>query len=408
VVLGAAAMVAALGIAAIYSGVLWRIATNGYGSTGDFLSFYAAGFLVRTGQAAHLYDPATIDRVQRQLYPGGFDEAIGYPLPVFVALLFAPLSKIPFTVSFFLFMGAMTAVLGGVLFTLRRYLSGLPALPRNVFLACAAFAMPSVASIVFGQVDLLPLAGLTAGYLLLRSRRPELAGLALCLVLFKPHLLIGAVLLLLVRREWRAIGALAAAGIPLLVLPALLTAPRALIENVKIIASYPGADKALAVNAAVMPNWRGFVVSATNSNDIQFWLPGFALIATAALAAAVWRWRGSANFDQSYAIATLLPLFVSPHVHTQNLVLLLLPAAIALRAYLSESASIDRQMRAVNALLFAYTALFVLPLLAILGLSLTIFPMLATYAAVLTRWPERSVEMQAIEDTPVEAAARAA
>jgi hypothetical protein len=408
VVLGASALIAALAIAAIYSAVLWRIATNAYGATGDFLSFYAAGFLVRTGRATNLYDPTTLDWAQRRLYPGGFDEAIGYPLPVFVALLFAPLSLIPFTASFFLFMGAMTALLGGILATLRRYLNDVPALPRNVFLGGAALGMPSVASIVFGQVDLLPLAGLTAGYLLLRSNRPQTAGLALCLTLFKPHMLLGAGLMLVVRREWRALASLAGAGVPLLVLPALLTAPDALIDNVKIIASYPGADTALAVNAAVMPNWRGFVVSATNNNDIWLWLPGFALIATGALAGAVWRWRRSTNFDQAYAIGAALPLLVSPHVHTQNLVLLLLPAAIWLRAYLGESASLDRQMRAVNALLLAYTALVVLPILAILGLSLTVVPMLAAYALMLTRWPKRAAEAPALQLTPFDMPARAA
>src|SRR3990172_12506046 len=104
VALAAAALTAAAATIAIFGVVLWRIATNAYGATGDFLSFYAAGYLVRTGRAANLYDPTTLDWAQRRLYPGGFDEAIGYPLPVFVALLFAPLSLIPFTASFFLFM----------------------------------------------------------------------------------------------------------------------------------------------------------------------------------------------------------------------------------------------------------------------------------------------------------------
>jgi hypothetical protein len=405
--LGGISLAAAAAMAAIYGTVLFRIATNAYGSTGDFLSFYAAGFLVRTGRAAHLYDPSTIEWAQRRLYPGGFDEAIGYPLPVFVALLFAPLSMLPFTASFFLFMGAMAGVLTIVLIVLRRYLADVPPLPRNVFLLCAAISMPSVASIVFGQVDLLPLTGLTGGYLLLRSNRPRSAGIALCLALFKPHLILGAALVLLVRREWRALQTLAAVGIPLLVLPALFTAPSALIDNLKIIASYPGSDRALSVNAAVMPNWRGFMVSATNSNELWYWLPGLALIASVALSSALYRWR-SAGFDQSYAIATLLPLYLSPHVHTQNLVLLILPAAILLRAYLAESDTKSRRLQAVNALLAAYVILFILPIVAIIGLSLTVFPMLGLYAAVVTRWPLAASETQVARNASNDAEARAA
>jgi len=148
--------------------------------------------------------------------PATSTKVLGYTLPVFVAWRFAPLSLLPFTCSFFLYMGAMTVLLAAIVVTLRRYLAVVPALPRNVLLACAAFSMPSVASIVSGQVDLIALAGLTAGYLLLQDNRPGSAGLALCLTLVKPHMLLGVGLLLLVRRECRALATLAAVGVPLL------------------------------------------------------------------------------------------------------------------------------------------------------------------------------------------------
>ena len=400
VLLGAAAMIAALAIFAVYGAVLHRIAINAHGATGDFLSFYGAGFLVRTGRAAHLYDPATLEWAQRRLYPGSFDEAIGYPLPVFVAWCFAPLSLLPFTLSFFVFMGAMTLLLAGLVLTFRRALVDVPPLPRNLFLAGAAFGMPSIASIVFGQVDLIALAGLTAGYLLLKDNRPRAAGIALALVLVKPHMLLGVGLLLLVRRDWRALGSLAAVGLPLLIVPALLSAPGALLDNMRIIASYPGAGKALSVNAAVMPNWRGFIVSLINNDSIWLWFPGFAAIAVAVAGAAVTRWR-TAAFDQSYALAAMLPLLVSPHVHTQNLVLLLLPGAILLRSYCGEGSSHVRELRAANALLLAYTIAFALPIIAILGLSLGVFPLLVFFGALVTLWPHQAVVADTTKQTQV-------
>jgi len=106
------------------------------------------------------------------------------------------------------------------------------------------------------------------------------------------------------------------------------------------------------------------------------------------------------------AIATLLPLLVSPHVHTQNLVLLTLPGAILLRAYVEAGRSAEREMRAANVMLLTYTAAFALPLLAIQGLSLTIFPMLAAYALMLTRWPKRAATAAALQLTPVDMPAR--
>jgi len=386
VALSAAAAIAAAGSIAIFGTVLQHIATNAYGATGDFLSFYAAGFLVRTGHGAHLYDPAAIEATQRHLYPGGFDEAIGYPLPVFAAWLFAPLSRLPFTAAFSLYMSLMACLLGGLLRLLGEELKDLPGRVRWLFLACAAFAMPSLATIVFGQVDLVALAGLLGGYLLLRADRRVLAGLTLCLVLIKPHFLIGVVLLLLLRRDWRTLGTLACAGLALLIVPALLTAPSTLFDNVKELATY-GSGGRLTVNAQFMANWRGFIVSATNSDRLVYWAPGSAIIAAGAIAVAVARWRASGSLERDYSIAVLLPLIASPHVHTQSLVLMLLPATLALRAYLTANSSVEATRRATNALLLSFTLLFVLPVIAIQGLSLTGFFVLAGYLCVSFRWP---------------------
>jgi len=403
-------MIAAFGIAVIYSAVLLRIATNAFGATGDFLPFYSAGYLVRTGQVNHLYDPATLELVERELYPGRFGEALGYTLPVFVAWSFAPATLLPFTASFFLFMGVLVVLLAIIVYAFRRYLADVPQLPRDTFLACAAFGMPTIASIVFGQVDLIVLSGLAGGYLLLQRNRPYAAGLALCLMLVKPHMMLGVVPMLLLRREWRTLGTLFAVGVPLLALPALLSAPGALIDNVKILASYPGADTELAVNASVMPNWRGFILSLTNSNSMLLWLPGHALIAFGAIVAAFVCWRNARNLDKAYAIAATLPLVVSPHLHTQSLVLLLLPGAILLRAYFDAGVSAAREMRAVNALLCAYVAAFFLPVMAILGLSLGGFAVLAVYVALAARWPQppsivaAAIETEAATDPLVRAA----
>ncbi len=382
-------MVAAAATIAVFGVVLGRIATHTFDSTGDFLSFYAAGYLVRSGQGAHLYSPAVIDATQRLLYPGHFGEAIGYPLPVFVAWLFAPLSRLPFTAAFFLYMSIMAALLAGLLYLLAQQLQDMPKPVRQIFLACAALALPSVATIVFGQVDLVALAGLLGGYLLLRADRRALAGLPLCLVLVKPHLLVGVALFLLMRREWRTIGVLAAVGLPLLIVPALLTGPTTLSDNLRAMIRL---DDQLLAGARVeqMANWRGFIDSATNSDRFIYWAPGFLVIAVGAIAVALARWRsarGAAAFDRDYSLAVLLPLVVSPHLHSQSLVVGLLPAALALRALLGPTASPEARRRAVNTILLIFTLLFALPFLAIQGLSLTVFLTIGIYLALSFRWP---------------------
>jgi hypothetical protein len=66
---------------------------------GDWISFYTGGTLFRTGNATHLYDAAAQAAVQHQLFGVGA-KTLGYPLPAFVAFLFAPLIRLSFLASY--------------------------------------------------------------------------------------------------------------------------------------------------------------------------------------------------------------------------------------------------------------------------------------------------------------------
>lgn len=382
----------------IYAAVLARIATNAYGATGDFLSFYAAGWLVRTGRAAELYDPDTMEWAQRLLYPGGFERAIGYPLPVFAAWLFAPFSTLPFTAAYFFWMALNALMLVVVLRSVEAKLRAVPRTLRYVFLACAGLALPTLAAIVFGQADLLVLGALLAGYKVWRSGRSAAAGAVFALGAIKPHLLAGVVLLLVVRRDWKALARFACLGAALIVVPALLTAPEALADNLRLLVSYPSSGDRLAVNAEVMPNWRGFVVSLTGRNDVALWLPGLAALALVCLALAVPRWtsaRTPRELDRAYSLAVLFPLIASPHLHTQSLALLLVPGALAVKSAWEASPTPQRRSWIIDAMLLAFAALFFLPFFAIQGLSLTVFLLVGLYAWTALRWP---AEKQARRD----------
>ena len=79
-----------------------------------------------------------------------------------------------------------------------------------------------------------------------------------------------------------------------------------------------------------------------------------------------------------------------------------------LRAYLGESATLERQMRAVNALLLAYTALVRAAVPGHPGLSLTVFPIVGGYWRSCYALAERAAEAPALQLTPVDMPARAA
>jgi hypothetical protein len=365
-----------------------RAVTAHSGAGGDFLSFYAAGSIVRHGGHG-LYDASLQDAVQRALYPGTLDHATGYPLPVFAAWVFAPLSKLPFGAAFLVWGLVNLALLAALAAALARHLAAVPALPRRVFIAAFALSIPAVTDVVFGQVDLFIFAALLGAWLLLRRERMIAAGVVLAAVLLKPQFLLGVVPMLIAWRQWRTLLALAAVGTPLLVVPALITDPHALFDHLALIGRYRAGDD-LQVNAALMSNWRGFMVSATGNGSAWLWAPGTLLIAAAAYTVAWRRWT-AAPAGQAYALAVMLPLLVSPHLHTQSLVLLFIPLAIFLRDHFAaaspHSRAATRQARAAALLLALYAALFVCWLCTATAFAPGVFLVAAIFAALAYRWP---------------------
>ncbi|MBI2724587.1 MAG: DUF2029 domain-containing protein [Chloroflexi bacterium] len=361
--------------------VLYAIASGD--GIGDWVSFYAAADIVRTGHASQLYDFAIQSSVQRQLFGGGLTPN-AYPLPAFVALALSPLSALSFRASYAVFSVGNLAVLATLLLAAWRYLRGLPRGLRVGFVVLAALSTPVVNTLLLGQLDLLILGAVLGCYALLRSGRPLTAGAVLALALAKPHVAAAAILLLLLKGEWRALAGVALVGVPLLLGPALLFGPGTLVDQARLIASYPGSSTDYSVAAAMMVNVRGAVVSITGSSSVLLWAPPLAAIALVSLRAAVVCWRARPALDpQSWAIAIALPLLYSPHAHVQTLVLLLGAGALYLRAAWDAG-----RAPTLSWLLLTYVVIADLWLLSIAGLAVLFLPVLAIFQAFALHWPD--------------------
>ena len=351
---------------------------------GDWIAFYTAGTLIRTGDGIHLYDVSKQVAVQRVLFGAG-NEPFGYTLPAFVAFLFAPLSRLSFAASWWTWFAVNLVMLGGLLRLGWGWLRDVPPMLRTTFLACAVLSLPALDVLLLGQVDLFVLAGIAGCYAFLRSDRPFTAGAALALALFKPHLAIAAVLLLLVKGQWRALAGFAAVGGPLLIVPSLLLGPQALADQVALVASYPGTASDLRVEAEMMINVRGMITSFAGTSNVWIWLPAFALIAAFGLYLAIRTWTSRpALHPQSWALAFALPLLYSPHVHAQSMVLLIGAAAL----YLVASQSSDRPKVSVEWVLAAFIATTALWLVSLAGAALMVVLVLAAYGLFTRYWPE--------------------
>ena len=363
---------------------------------------------MRTGDGAHLYDPAVQEAVQRAHYAAGFRSADGYIMPVFVAWLFAPFSLIQFTPAFLIYSVLNLAMMFAVTRALASHVRELPPMVRSTFLAVFTMSIPTVAVVIFGQVDFIIFGAAFAAYVLLRRERYLLAGVAFAFMLFKPQMLAGIIVMLIIGRRWSTLGVLGVLGIPLITVPAMLTSPHTLVSNVAMVGRYSSSNKQLDVSAEMMSNWRGFVVSATGSADIRLWAPGLILIAVVVLVIAIQRWRAAVQaglpLEQSYALAVLAPLLMSWHVHTQSLVLTFLAVALHLKASFGSGhseRSDQAQRHAIIVLLALYSALFVLWFVATMGFALMVFLLLALFWHTAYRWPVH--DEQRLAELPVAA-----
>jgi hypothetical protein len=169
---------------------------------GDFRGFYYAGEYARTGQSAHLYD-----RIEEILRGGRVETPFMHP-PL-VALLFAPISLLPYPVALVTFLIASIGCWLLVCRMLERELGDEPAMRETWILVRFA---PIAYSLAYGQMTALLAVPLALFVVSLRRERDGIAGLALGLLAIKPQIVVGLAVYLALQRRFRAVIAAIASG----------------------------------------------------------------------------------------------------------------------------------------------------------------------------------------------------
>ncbi len=317
--------------ALLLSAAIANYVRTGDGVGGDFLTDYAAGYLVRTSDGDRLYDLNTQAATEIAVSPAGENARLNpFVLPPAAAWIFAPLSLLPFRVAHMLFTATNLVALLGAVLLLRREMEGVAAPVRNALLLVFVFSMPVVTNISWGQIDLLLVYAALLGWRCLRSDREVLAGAAFSLALMKPHFLVGILILMVLQRRWKTLGTLAAIGGITLVPAALALGNGALTDYGRLVLGITKMPAEIDAQPHRMANWRGFVVSMSNRDELLLWLPGAALLGSLAMWLSAKEWRRDACSPRSYALAVTLPLLLSPHVHMQSMMLLFVAIALVL------------------------------------------------------------------------------
>jgi hypothetical protein len=265
-----------------------------------------------------------------------------------------------------------------------------------------AAAIGFVTVVLNAQVELFVVVGMVGCYSLMRSKRCFTAGAVLPLALFKPHIVAAVLLLLLIKRQWRALAGFVAVGAPLLAVPALFMSPRLILDQAALLFSYTKSATDHRVNADMMINIRGPVTAATGSSSVWLWLPLLVAIALVSLLIAVYVWRKrDALHPQSWALAFTLPLLYSPHMHFQSVLLLIAAGGLYLHA--------DQRRRSpiitTEHVLAAFICLNAIWLLSIAAVPLMAFVIMIAFARFATQWTPAVTKSATTEPKTLAAAA---
>ena len=369
----------------------------------DFMAFYGAGELVRTGRAAAMYDLDALGQAQREIAARA-----GYALagdvapwwnPPFVALPFAPLAAL---------LGFRAALLAWTLFgvaclvvaaaLLARIVGEATPLRRHRWLAVAALvaAPPTLQSLGHGQNTPLSLLLLTCTVLAWRGHRPIVAGFACTLLAYKPQLAAVVGVALLVTLGWRVIVGAMVAGVPLLLatfrfvpdaIDAFLSDVPANLHRVQIEQPYLW-HRHVTLNAFFRHALQGNAPGETATWITLISLAAIACVAVALVAIYLKQRRRLTNdpaaLDRAIAAVVLATPLLVPFYFDYDLLLLIVPAVLigrdALASTSSSSSRVERLRLIVGGVLFVWLMINP-PLAQQTGVNLTV-PILATLFAL--------------------------
>jgi hypothetical protein len=361
-----------LAVVGIHAFFLWSVRDRIQKGDPDFTVYYTAGKIIREGRSAQLYQAATQEKVQWEFATdGGLRHGpLPYIHPPFEALVFLPLTFLPYGQAFALWDLLNLAMLVAIALLLRPALAALRQVPLWEWVLSLLAFFPVFVNFLQGQDAILLLLVVILGFRALDRDADFIAGCWFGLGVCKYHLTVPLVLILAVWKGRRlALGfATAACAAALLSLG---------IVGWHGAMQYPGyAWRVVSVPGhgqtpfGVMPNLMGFATGWPVLEGLGWPLRGAVLVGSAILMIVVARMRNltrhitpdpsnDRRFRRlSFACAVITSLLVSYIANAHDLCLLVLPLALLA----DHCAAQWPERRAVKALLIPVAPLLVSPL----------------------------------------------
>jgi len=307
----------------------------------DIIQFHVAGRLVHDGQADRLYDQTYFQSIQTgmpEIHPKGWYYSLYPPM---VAMVLAPWAGLPYLEARLVWWIVEAAAFVAAGLMLYRWMPIAPRWKPTAILALAAL-FPVWMALRVGQLTPLWLLALAGGTLLHDRGHRFRAGLALSLLAMKPQLAAPLVVWLLLRRDLRALGGMAAGVAVQGLAVAIFLGPAVPLAYLAALPAIAQATKLINLTAAYDHSFAGIL---NNVLLRWYWLPPerHAVAAVGQLAVAVLAGfllfrivqsnrQPAAQGQQAeharrceYAAAVLFVLAATPHLLLYDVSLLAVP-----------------------------------------------------------------------------------
>jgi hypothetical protein len=322
------------GMLSLHIVVAWRsrdLVRKGYP---DFTALYSAGKIVREGLGRQLYDSPTQYRIQQEFAAGVSirQGPLPYIHPPWEALLLVPFTWFSYPVAYLLWDSVNVLMLLSLPLLLRKQLPKLKLVSPLFWLFVSLAFYPIFFDLLQGQ-DILPLLlFFTLAFVSLKQNNDLAAGCWLGLGLFRFHLVLPLMLILLLHKRLKAL-----LGFVLVAFVLALVSIAMVGWNGTL--SYPGfvwhIESVMGHGAIVpvdMPNLRGLLhtfLAARSSKLVIQLVVAVLSVALLLFASAKWKVaRQGTAFDLGFALAMVATILVSYHANTYDLSLLFLPVML--------------------------------------------------------------------------------
>jgi hypothetical protein len=318
------------GLLAVYGVVFWQSRTLIKKGFPDFAIYYCAGAVVREGQAAHFYDNRTQFTVEKQFAADVplFRRSLLYTHPPFEALFFAPFSLFPYIWAYGLWMALNVALLAYIPLAMRPYTPNLRHLPYWMWALAGLAFFPVFYSLLQGQDAIVLLFFLTLAFTSLKQKKWTVSGIWLALGLFKFHLILTVLVLLLAQKKWRVLHGFIPAGIALAILSVGMVGMNAAKAYPHFVLHVEAALTGTRTVPADMPSLRGLLYVlglGRHGMEPMLWVAAGGLFLLV-----VWKSWGAAP-DVSglkFSLALVTATVIGYHVVSYDLSMLLLAVVL--------------------------------------------------------------------------------